>query len=248
VVDDLAVGRLLRLVRGRRGLRQADVARIAGVHQGTVSLAERGQLALLTVRTARLIAAALEVQLHFEPRWRGPAMERLRDQGHAATVEAVAAELVQHGWGPHVEVGFSRYGERGSVDLIGRHAARAALLIVEVKTSLVDLQSTLAAIDRKRRIAPGELARERGWHPAVIGVALVVVDSSTGRDMVARHRSTFDAAFPRRTVEVRRWLEHPVGNLRGLWFLRDTHTVRATERRAPSPGPRGSSRVRLRGS
>jgi transcriptional regulator with XRE-family HTH domain len=242
-VDDLAVGRLLRLARGRRRLRQADVARIAGVHQGTVSLAERGQLSLLTVRTARLIAAALEVQLPFEPRRRGPAMERLRDEGHAAAVEAVAAELVEHGWVPHVEVGFSRYGERGSVDLIGWRATHAALLIIEVKTSLVDLQSTLAAIDRKRRIVPGELARERGWHPAATGVALVVVDSSTARDVVARHRSTFDATFPGRTVEVRRWLRCPVGDLRGLWFLRYTRPVRATGRIASSPGLAASQRV-----
>jgi transcriptional regulator with XRE-family HTH domain len=247
-VNDLAVGRLLRLARGRRRLRQADVARIAGVHQGTVSLAERGQLGALTVRTGRSIASALEIDLQFEPRWRGPALDRLRDAGHAAAVEAVAGELARHGWDVLIEVGFSRYGERGCVDVLGWRADRRALLIVEVKTSLVDLQATLGAIDRKRRIVPGELARERGWRPAATGVVLVVVDSSTARDVAARHRSTFESALPGRTVAVRHWLESPTGDLRGLWFLRPTHGVRATGRIESSPAPRGGSRVRPRRS
>jgi transcriptional regulator with XRE-family HTH domain len=247
-MDDLAVGRLFRLVRGRRRLRQVDVARIAGAHQGTVSLAERGRFSAMTVRMARSIAAALEVELQFEPRGRGPMLERLRDAGHAAAVETVAAELGRHGWAVLVEVGFSRYGERGSVDLIGWRAPEHALLIVEVKTSLVDLQATLAAIDRKRRIVPSELARERGWRPTAVGVALAVVDSSTAREVVARHRSIFDAALPGRTVEVRHWLERPAGDLRSVWFLRSTRSVRGTGRVERPPAFQGSSRVRLRRS
>lgn len=245
-MDDLAVGRLLRLARGRRRLRQADVGRIAGVHQATVSLAERGQLRSLTVRTTRAIAAALEIELQFEPRWRGPALERLRDAGHAAAVEAVTTDLGRHGWDVLVEIGFSHFGERGSADVIGWRAADRALLIIEVKTSLVDLQATLAAIDRKRRILPGALARERGWRPLAIGVVLVVVDSSTARDAIARHRSIFDSAFPSRTVAVRRWLESPAGDLRGLWFLRGTGQVRAMGRAGSSPAASGATRVRPR--
>jgi len=198
----------------------------------------------LTVRTTRAIAAALEIGLPFEPRWRGPALDRLRDAGHAAAVEAVAAELARHGWDVLIEVGFSRYGERGSVDVAGWRATDCALLIVEVKTSLVDLQATLAAIDRKRRIVPRELLRERGWRPTAVGVALVVVDSSTARDVIVRHRSIFDSAFPSRTVAVRHWLESPTGDLRGLWFLRVTRRVRATERTEPSLALPGASRVR----
>ena len=247
-MDDLAVGRLFRLARGRRQLRQADVARIAGVHQGTVSLAERGQLAALTVRTTRAIAAALEIGLQFEPRWRGPALDRLRDAGHAAAVEAVTAELARHSLDVFIEVGFSRYGERGCVDVVGWRATDDTLLIVEVKTSLVDLQATLAAIDRKRRIVPGELSRDRGWRPTAIGVVLVVVDSSTARDVVTRHRSIFDSAFPSRTIAVRHWLESPTGDLRGLWFLRPTRTVGSTGRIGSSPALSRASRVRPRRS
>ncbi len=211
-----------------------------------MSLAERGQLRLLTIRTARAIASALEIELPFEPRWRGPALERLRDSGHAAAVEAVAADVGGRGWDVFVEVGFNHFGERGSADLIGWQAHDRALLIVEVKTTLVDLQATLGSIDRKRRILPGVLARERAWRPTAIGVILVVMDSSTARETVARHDSTFVAAFPARTVAVRRWLASPTGDLRGLWFLRPTRPVRAPGRFPPAPSAPGASRVRPR--
>jgi hypothetical protein len=72
------------------------------------------------------------------------------------------------------------------------------------------------------------------WPPRGARVALVVADSSTARDVVARHRSIFDSTFPSRTVAMRPWLESPtgdllvpIGDLRGVWFFRATHTVRA---------------------
>jgi len=74
------------------------------------------------------------------------------------------------------------------------------------------------------------------------------VDSSTARDVVTRHRSIFDSAFPRRTVAVRHWLESPTGDLRGLWFLRSTRKVRTTGRIESSPALPGASRVRPRRS
>lgn len=88
----------------------------------------------------------------------------------------------------------------------------------------------------------------RRWRPTATGVALVVVDSSTVRDVVTRHRSIFDSAFPSRTVAVRQWLESPRGDLRGLWFLRPTRRVRATGRIEASPVLAGASRVRPRHS
>jgi len=209
----------------------------------------------LTIRTTRAIAAALEIGLQFEPRSRGPALDRLRDAGHAAAVEAVAAELARHGWDVLIEVGFSRYGERGSVDVIGWRATECALLIVEVKTSLVDLQATLGAIDRKRRIVPGELhVNEDGGRPPSASPSSWWTRRPHGT-WLPRHRSIFDSAFPSRTVAMRHWLESPTGDLRGptgalrgLWFLRPTRRVRTTGRIESSPALPGASRVRPRRS
>jgi transcriptional regulator with XRE-family HTH domain len=220
-MHDLALGRLVRMIRKRRHLRQEDVAVRAGVSQGVVSLLECGRADELAIRTARRVCSALEIELGFEARWRGPALDRLRDAVHARIVDGVVRELRADGWEAHVELGFNRFGERGSVDVVGWHAATSTLLIVEVKSELLDLQDLLASLDRKRRVEPLELAREQGWRPAAVGVVLVVADTRTARRVVERHAAMFDAALPSRTVAVRRWLRRPAGDVRGVWFYVD---------------------------
>lgn len=62
-MSDLRVGALARAVRHRMKWTQQMVAARAGVSQHLVSLFERGHLGQLTVRSARAIAAALEIHL-----------------------------------------------------------------------------------------------------------------------------------------------------------------------------------------
>ncbi len=238
---DQAIGRLCHLVRRRRRLRQSDVARAAGVSQGTVSLLERGHLDLLTVRTARRIAAALEIELAAEARWRGPSLDRLADAAHASQVDVVVGILRDLAWAVRAEVGVSRFGERGVIDVAAWHPATRSLLIIEVKTRLVDIQESLATLDRKRRIGPPELAADLGWRARRIGVVLAVAGDRTARRVVERHGATFDAALPARTRAVRRWISSPVGDLRGVWFLTDSSRVRAAPLRANREAASGGS-------
>jgi transcriptional regulator with XRE-family HTH domain len=221
-VEDLKIGAVVRSVRRRRGLRQRDVAALAGVSQWAVSQVERGQLELLRVRIVRRICAALEIRMSFDPRWRGGQLDRIADSRHAALVEEVVARLAPLGWEIVVEYTFSRYREQGAVDVLAWRDAERALLLVEVKTELDNLQSLLSVLDRKRRIVPGLVAVERGWRAAVLGTILVAPEGSTFRDGVARHQATFGAALPHRNVDVKRWIGQPVraSPLRGIWFLR----------------------------
>jgi transcriptional regulator with XRE-family HTH domain len=220
-MDDLKVGAVVRAVRRRRNLRQRDVAALAGVSQWAVSMVERGQLDRLPVRTIRRIASALEIRMPFEPKWRGGELPRLVDARHAALVEQVVARLASCGWEVTVEYTFSRFGEHGSVDVVGWRGADRALLLIEVKAELDDMQNMLSVLDRKVRLVPSLLAAERGWRATVVGVILVMPDRSTYRDGVARFQATFAAAFPSRNVEIRRWVSQPgPGPLRGTWFLR----------------------------
>ncbi|MBA3779722.1 MAG: hypothetical protein H0X16_10575 [Chloroflexi bacterium] len=62
-----------------------------------------------------------------------------------------------------------------------------ALLLVEVKTRLVDLQDLLSTFGRKLRIVPPLLAQERGWRAVNLGHLVVIADGSTNRRVVARH-------------------------------------------------------------
>jgi hypothetical protein len=102
--------------------------------------------------------------------------------------------------------------------VFARQSARDALLVVEVKTRIVDMQDLLATLDRQRRLAP-ELARSDGWRPRATGSVLLLPEETWARNAVRRHDALFRAALPGRTIDVRRWLADPHGDLPAIWFL-----------------------------
>lgn len=254
-MDDRRVGAAIRAVRLRLNLRQQDVAARAEVSQQHVSLIERGHLDQVTVRTLRRVGAAVEIGLPIEPRWRGGELTRLLDLEHAALVEATARRLSHAGWSVDIEYTFNHFGERGSVDVLGWQDRRQVMLVIEVKSRVVDVQDMIAGLDRKARIVPGLVARERGLPVASIGRLLVVGEGSANRAVIARHPEMFAAAFPSRGAEVRGWLREPRGRLAGILFLSGTPVVsgkrglragRAPARRSPRsvPGPPSDQRAR----
>jgi transcriptional regulator with XRE-family HTH domain len=223
MADDVQLGRMVQDLRLSRNMSQEDVADRAGVSRGTVSRLEHGIVDCMTVGALRTISGALSMPSIVKLGWRAPELERLRDRLHAALVEDVAARLGAVGWEVVPEYSFNHFGERGSADLLAWRAAARALLIVETKTRLWDLQALLNSLDRKRRLVPEVVARDRGWRPLAVGVVLVLPEMSTHRHVVERHAATFKAALPHRQVEVRHWLAEPLGDLRGLWFLPIAH-------------------------
>jgi transcriptional regulator with XRE-family HTH domain len=238
-MEDVRVGQWVRSERRRQGLRQSDVAARARVSSSMVSRVENGLLAGLSVRAVRAVATAVGLQLSFAPRSvRGASIERQIDWRHAALVEAVVKRLRDCGWETLVEYSFNNYGDRGSVDVLAWHAASRTLLIVEVKSDLRDVQGALHALDIKSRVVPGLVRVEKGWAAAFVGVVMVIADLRADRGRVERHGSTFDAALPARTVEVRRWLSRPIGPLRGIWFLQIPHSMNVMQR------PAGHERIR----
>jgi transcriptional regulator with XRE-family HTH domain len=237
VSDDYQIGRMVRDVRLARNFRQEDVAARAGVSRETVSRLERGLVDGMTVGHMRAISRAMGMPSIVNLGWRSPEIDRLRDKQHALIVEAVARILVESRWEIVPEYTFSRYGERGAVDGLAWHAGRRALLISEVKTRILDIQDTLSTLDRKRRLVPELVRRERGWRAEAIGVVLFMPEKSTHRHLVERHAATFGAALPDRQVQVRRWLEAPAGDLRGIWFLPISHQT-CTRKPLPWSGAR----------
>lgn len=237
-MDDRTVGRLIRAIRVQRGLRQFDVAIRARVSQSMVSAMERGRLEQLSLVAMRRIAEALDVALRFDPYWRGGDQWRLLDRDHAAIVEQVVAALRLAGFEVIVEYTFNHYGERGSVDIAAWHPGERALLLVEVKSRLTDLQDLFATFARKVRIVPDLLAREAGWDRRYLGRLLVVAGTDANRRVVADHSASFAATFPGRAVDVRRWLRRPSGHLGAIWFVRDSGHTDGTKRRG------GAQRVR----
>lgn len=233
-MEEQRAGKVLRAVRRRRGLTQADLAGLAGVAQQTVSLLERGKASDATLRTVKQVAAPLGITVDLILRWKGPELDRLVDARHAGIVKAVVSRLAPE-WQTVVEYTFNPYGDRGSVDVLAWHAAARVLLLVEVKSEPDSLESVLRSMDVKVRVVPPLIARERGWRVRSLGAVLVLPDETTARRAVARMSPIFDVALPARSVAVRGWLREPACPMRGIWFLADTPTRRVVR----NPGSAG---------
>jgi transcriptional regulator with XRE-family HTH domain len=208
---------------------QAELAAAAAVSRPIVSLIERGGAEETTIRTLRRVASALGISVAVIARWRGAEMARLLDESHARLVRAVVARLIVAGWTARPEHTFSVWGERGSVDVLAWQPAEQAIICVECKARLPDMQDLLATMDRKRRLAR-DIARLEGWRPAVVGSVLVLPERTWARNAVHKSSSLFDAALPARTTEIRHWLANPRSDVRGIWFLLDDSRANTTRR------------------
>jgi transcriptional regulator with XRE-family HTH domain len=230
------LGRIFRAVRQRLRLRQVDVARRAGVSAAAISRIERGRIGEVSHSTLWRVADVLEIRLEIVARWRGGDLDRMLNAKHAALAEDVSAWLLDlTGWDLRPEVSFSEYGERGVIDLLGWHAATRTLLVIELKTELVDIGEHLGTFDRKRRLAT-RVASGVGWKPLHIGAVLLLRDTRTNHRRVADHARTIRAALPDDGRRFRAWLRDPAGPMASLAFVPDRRGVAA--RRVPATNRR----------
>ena len=214
-----AIGYVLRSLRRRKGWRQVDLGGRVGITQSIVSAVERGDLDRVSVRTLGRMFEACGADLVMTVRWHGGDLDRLLDRAHAELVERVARLLVALGWEVHVEVSFSRYGERGSVDVLGLHPATRAALIVEVKSAITGVEETLRRHDMKVRLAPAIVRERLGVAPVLVARLLVAPDTSTVRRRIEEHAETFRRVYPLRGRAVHRWLRSPSGPMAGILLL-----------------------------
>ncbi len=220
-MDPIRFGLAVRALRRRRGWTQTMLGERCGLSQSTISDIEAGRAFASTANTLGRVVAALGVRIQVRVLGHGEDLDRLLDSGHARIVERVAAFLRAKGWEVVPEATFSVFGERGSVDLLAFNRVTGALLIVEVKRAIPDVQAALAGIDRKAWLGR-VLARERGWPVASVSRWLVVPGAMTPRRRIAAHAATFRAALPGRTAEMKRWACDPRGAVAGVVFVSST--------------------------
>jgi transcriptional regulator with XRE-family HTH domain len=233
-MDDARVGAALRAVRTRRGWRQIDVASRAGVSRTLVSLVERGHVGGASLDTLRAVSSALDVRLDLVARWRGGELDRLLNARHSALHESVARAFARWpGWAFEPEVSFSIYGERGVIDILAWHAATRCLLVIELKTRIVDVHLLVSDVDRKRRLAR-QVARDRGWDVESVSSWVIVERSKTNQRRIAAHRTMLHAALPQDGRELRAWMRHPIGVVRGLSMWTDVSVRNAGPGRNPA--------------
>ena len=230
-MDFVRIGRVFRAIRIKLGLRQVDVALRAGVSDAVVWRIEHARLDEVSLPALLRVAEGLEIRLDIVARWRGGELDRIMSSAHASFAESVLALLAGGGWEARPEISFSRYGERGVIDLLAWHALTRTLLVIELKTEIVDVGETLGTLDRKRRLA-SQIGTDLGWRPETVAVALLVTDTRTNGRRVADHERTFRAALADDTRTFRRWVADPRRPLAALAFLPDPRSTRL--RQAPA--------------
>jgi transcriptional regulator with XRE-family HTH domain len=249
VMDDLAVGRVFRAARVRRRWRQDDVASVAGVSRATVSKLERGRLENVQLGTIRAVGAAIGIRVSIELRGAGSELDVLRGAHHSAMHEEAARLFAGlPDWVAVPEVTISIYGERGAIDILAWHAPTRSLLVIELKTELVDVQETVGTLDRKVRLA-GQVARDRGWDPLTVSTWLLVAESPTNRRRVDGHSAMLRSRLPADGRAMAAWLRRPAGSIASMSFLSGAPRGSARRQFAPvrrvhRPRPRTGSAAR----
>lgn len=241
-MDTVRFARQVRALRRRRHWRQEDLAHGCGVSRGVVARIEQGRADRVTVATLERIVGALGARITTRLDWNGEGLDRLLDAEHAAIVDRVVRILGAAQWLCVTEASFNIAGERGSIDILAWHPAARAILVIEVKSVVPDVQATLVTLDRKARLG-ARIARERGWESRAVSLVLVIREDRTARRRIEAHAAIFGTAFPDRALAVRRWIARPDGRatIAGLWFLSgDDHAVArhrvAAERRVANRG------------
>jgi transcriptional regulator with XRE-family HTH domain len=226
-MDDRRLGMAVRARRHRRGWRLVDLALAAGVGAGVCGLLERGHVDRLSVRTARAILRALDLPLGWDLGWHRTDIDRLFDEDHAALAASFVLWLGLAGWVTRTEVSFNRYGERGRIDILAFEPRSRVLLVVEVKTVIVDLQDLLGTLDMKARVA----ASIGTWgRPSAVVPAIVVLEGTTARRRFAGVAPLFDR-YDLRGRSALRWLRQPVPGPSGLLLLRELPYGNGVDRR-----------------
>lgn len=231
-MDRIRFGRSVRALRTRHGWTQDELSERARLSRTKAGRIERDQICRIAFGDLEAVALALDGQLGLDFRWRGEAFDRLIDERHAALVAAIVRIFLSAGWEVEVEVSFSIYGERGSIDVFARHPPTGFVAVVEVKASIGEAGGTLIGVDRKARLAPA-IARERGWRCTGVAKLLVVAEGNTARDRINRHRDAFRSALPATTRECLAWIRQPTSTVpAGIMFIapRNVRGVRKSGR------------------
>src|SRR5688500_17522056 len=226
------------MLRVRQRLTQAGLSVRAGVSRQAVSLLECGHARRLKMSTVESILAALGARMDVRVLWNGPELGRLLDAGHAALGALIKQRRERWGRIARVEVSYSRYGERERIDHLAWHAATRILLVVEIKTELVDVQSLLGSLDVKARLAR-HVAEQFGWDVRSVVPAIAFADARTTRRHLLRLDTVFDR-FNLRGREAVSWLRRPTTTPGGLIWFASSPDRGSARTAAPTKRVRGS--------
>ena len=167
--------------------------------------------------TVRRVASALDIRVDLVPRWRAGDLDRLLNAKHSQLHELVARWFAQEppAWVLAPEVSYAIYGERGVVDIVAWHPGRRAILVIELKTDIVDVNQLIGKVGEKARLIR-QIVRDSAMgsaHGVDVGDRRF---GRTNRGRLAAHQAVLRAAFPADGRGMRRWLADPAGSVAAL--------------------------------
>lgn len=224
-MDDTKVGNVIRAIRMKARKTQAEVAGLAAVRVSDVSHLERGIVDEMTLGVIRQIVRALEARMELLPRWQRVELDRLTNAAHGA-LQAAVVRLFERlpGWVAVAEVTYSIFGERGAIDILAWHAATRTVLIIELKTLLVEAAELTRKMDERQRLA-SRIAADRGWDPVTVATWVIFTDTRSNRRDVDANKIVLRklAAIDGRAM--RSWLRSPNRPVAALSFWPEPKAV-----------------------
>lgn len=201
IMRRLGVG--LRAARTRAGLRQRDVADLAGISQSFFSRIERGVVTSVSIETVAACCEAVGHRLaafvELAPGATAPRdMEHLRRQRLVLDIASRGAwhgtpEAAVPGDGPHPR----------SIDVLLRRPVRREIAVVEIIDMLADVGDAVRNLEAK-------VAAISAAEPGVrVSGLLLVRRTARNRHVVAELRSIFAARYPASSAAWLRALEDP---------------------------------------
>jgi hypothetical protein len=219
------------------------VSDVADVPRRVAILIEAGRLDGVRFGDIRRYAKALGARFDGFVLWQGAELDRMLNRGHARLHEAMATWLATLGdWLVLPEVSFAYGRDRGVIDIAAWRAVSRTLLLIELKTRIVDVNDLMTTMDIRRRVA-GRIAGERGWHPTAVGLWVVVAPARTNARILSEYATVLRAKFPGDGRTMRRWLADPSWDVAALSFMsqvrlgnlgREVTAPRRVRRRRPS--------------
>ncbi len=161
----------------------------------------------------------------------------LHDRAHAACVEELVSKLRTDGFNAQPEGTYSRYGERGSVDVFFLSDDDPSFCaIYEMWTEIDNLNEALRKLDEKSRIFATAYCEQAGMkRPTLTRAHFVLLATKPNMDLIGAHKETFTAKFAGQMTGGRRFVLQVFDPLSG-----DLHDL------SPTPNNTGLGKESLR--
>ena len=187
-------GATIRTGRIARGWTQRQLADRAGVPQSVVSAVETGGGGELATLERVCVALGGELRLEAHLPYAGDGSRQL-DLGHARCVGMARRLLEASGYDCATEQEVMDGQWRGRIDLLSFDTTMRRLVVVEVKTELLDAGGLERQVDRYARLCL-DVARRRGWRVAEVSVAVLVLATAQADAFLLANREVMAGAFP----------------------------------------------------